>query len=90
MSSCTTELRGKRGRWKAGSRAKARGSGGSSPGMRSNTRMPGLPRAVMFRDSFASWLIPFLSEHFSRIVFSWEYSFDRALVEREHPDVVIQ
>jgi hypothetical protein len=50
----------------------------------------GLPREVMFRDSFASWLIPFLSEHFSRIVFSWEYSFDRGLVEREHPDVVIQ
>jgi len=50
----------------------------------------GLPRAVMFRDSFASWFIPFLAEHFSRIVFSWEYSFDRELVEREHPDVVIQ
>ncbi len=31
-----------------------------------------------------------ISEHFSGIVFSWEYSFDRVPVEREHPDVVIQ
>jgi hypothetical protein len=49
-----------------------------------------LPRAVMFRDSFATWLIPLLSEHFRRIVFSWQYAFDRELVERERPDVVIQ
>jgi alginate O-acetyltransferase complex protein AlgJ len=49
-----------------------------------------LPRAVMFRDSFATWLIPLLSEHFQRIIFSWQYSMDRELVEREHPDVVIQ
>jgi len=43
----------------------------------------------MFRDSFVSWLIPFLSEHFSRIVYSWENSFDHELVGRKHPDVVI-
>jgi len=49
----------------------------------------GLQRAVMFRDSFVSWLIPFLSEHFSRIVYSWENSFDHELVGRKHPDVVI-
>ena len=44
-----------------------------------------LPAAVMFRDSFATWLDPLLSEHFRRIVFSWQYTFDRDLVEREHP-----
>jgi hypothetical protein len=49
-----------------------------------------LPRAVMFRDSYASWLIPLLSENFSRILFSWQYTFDSEIVEREHPDVVIQ
>ena len=48
------------------------------------------PRAVMFRDSFATWLIPFLVDHFRRITFSWQYTFDRELVEKEHPDVVIQ
>ena len=48
------------------------------------------PRAVMFRDSFTTWLIPLLSEHFERIVYSWQHTFDRRLVEREHPDLVIQ
>jgi alginate O-acetyltransferase complex protein AlgJ len=49
-----------------------------------------LPRAVMFRDSFSSRLIPFLSEHFSRIVYQWQNDFDVDLIMREHPDVVIQ
>jgi hypothetical protein len=47
-------------------------------------------RAVMFRDSFSSRLIPFLSEHFSRIVYQWQNDFDADLVRRERPDVVIQ
>jgi alginate O-acetyltransferase complex protein AlgJ len=47
-------------------------------------------RAVMFRDSFGSRLVPFLSEHFSRILYQWQTNFDPALVRREHPDVVIQ
>ncbi|QEH31654.1 hypothetical protein OJF2_01190 [Aquisphaera giovannonii] len=49
-----------------------------------------LPRAVMFRDSFCSDLVPFLSEHFRRIVYAWKYTMDQELVERERPDVVIQ
>jgi alginate O-acetyltransferase complex protein AlgJ len=48
------------------------------------------PRLLMFRDSFASWLIPLLSESFSRSLYSWQYTFDREIVERERPDVVIQ
>jgi hypothetical protein len=56
------------------------------------TEIPGstLPRAVMFRDSFTSWLAPFLSEHFSRIVYLWQNDFDADVVLKEHPDVVIQ
>ncbi|HZR26841.1 MAG TPA: hypothetical protein VFA59_24820 [Vicinamibacterales bacterium] len=56
------------------------------------TEIPGspLPRAVIFRDSFVSQMVPFLSEHFSRAVYAWQNDFDAALVEREHPDVVIQ
>ncbi len=50
----------------------------------------GLPRAVMFRDSYAIALIPLLSENFSRIRYTWQYTFDREIVERENPDVVIQ
>ena len=49
-----------------------------------------LPRAVMFRDSYATWLIPLLSENFSHILYSWQYTLDHEIVERERPDVVIQ
>jgi len=51
---------------------------------------PALPTAVLFRDSFADALIPFLSESFSRIVYVWERDVDPAVVESETPDVVIQ
>lgn len=56
------------------------------------TEIPGstLPRAVVFRDSFASAVAPFLSEHFSRVVYLWQYNFDADAVLAEHPDVVIQ
>jgi hypothetical protein len=49
-----------------------------------------LPRAVIFRDSFTSRLVPFLSEHFSRAVYLWQNDFDAGVVSEEHPDVVIQ
>jgi alginate O-acetyltransferase complex protein AlgJ len=51
---------------------------------------PSLPRAVIFRDSFTSRLVPFLSEHFSRVVYLWQNDFDAAVVTNEQPDVVIQ
>jgi hypothetical protein len=49
-----------------------------------------LPRAVIFRDSFGSRLVPFLSEHFSRAAYFWQNDFDAEVVLREHPDIVIQ
>ena len=56
------------------------------------TEIPGstLPRALVFRDSCFSRLAPFLSEHFSRVVYLWQHNFDSEDVRREHPDVVIQ
>jgi hypothetical protein len=53
---------------------------------------PTLPRAIMFRDSFGSALIPFLSEHFQRILYLWQepFQFDSEIIQRERPDVVIQ
>ena len=56
------------------------------------TEIPGspLPRALIFRDSFGSALIPFLSEHFSRAVYLWQYDVDPQIVAAERPDVVIQ
>ena len=35
-------------------------------------------------------LIPLLSENFSRVVYVSSRSFDRALIEREKPDIVIE
>lgn len=49
-----------------------------------------LPRAVIFRDSFTSRLVPFLSEHFSRAVYLWQNDFDAQVIEQERPDIVIQ
>ena len=45
---------------------------------RHRDRRPSLPRAVIFRDSFVSRLVPFLSEHFSRAVYLWQNDFDAA------------
>jgi alginate O-acetyltransferase complex protein AlgJ len=48
-----------------------------------------LPKAVIYHDSFGIGLAPFLCEHFRRIVTIRQDSFDAALIEREHPDVVL-
>lgn len=48
-----------------------------------------LPRAVIFRDSFANSLEPFLSERFKRAVYPWSFQVDWELIEREQPDLVI-
>jgi hypothetical protein len=50
----------------------------------------GLPRAVIFRDSFTTALIPFLSEHFSRALYLWEYDVNPEVIAAERPQVVIQ
>ncbi|HEX8145337.1 MAG TPA: hypothetical protein VF553_22405 [Pyrinomonadaceae bacterium] len=79
-------------------RMRSRPLGIESPGYSGNTRPrlvsersdAGLPRLVMFRDSFANNLIPFLDRHFSRIVYIWNDGFDPQLIETEHPDFVIQ
>ena len=67
------------------------------PPIAKETGDPGLPRAVVFRDSFSHELVPFLSEHFNRIVYIWPYPtalrkmrlFDKAVIEKEKPQLVI-
>jgi hypothetical protein len=56
------------------------------------TAIPGsdLPRLLMFRDSFASRLVPYISEDFSHAVYLWRNDFDTWEVEQARPDVVIQ
>jgi alginate O-acetyltransferase complex protein AlgJ len=55
------------------------------------TECPNAPigKAVVFRDSLMNKLIPFLSEHFGKVVYLWHQEFDPRVVEREKPDVVI-
>lgn len=48
-----------------------------------------LPRAVIFRDSYTYYLIPFLSENFSRVVYIWDYNLNKDFIEHEKPQVVI-
>jgi alginate O-acetyltransferase complex protein AlgJ len=48
-----------------------------------------LPRIVLFRDSFATGLVPFVAEHCSRCVFLWQKDVDRDVVLAERPDIVI-
>jgi alginate O-acetyltransferase complex protein AlgJ len=51
---------------------------------------PGLPRAVMYRDSMGIPLIPLLAENFSHIIFVSSRKLEPALIARERPDVVIE
>lgn len=51
---------------------------------------PEAPKLLMFRDSFAVYLIPYLSEHFSRSVYVWSPVFIPDIVTREKPDIVVQ
>lgn len=48
-----------------------------------------LPTAILFRDSFAIELLPFIAESFSRLIVSWQPNIDYILIQREKPDIVI-
>ncbi len=63
---------------------------GAYPQVATKLEILSLPKAVMFHDSFTDRLVPFLSEDFKRIVYVRRDSFDTRVVEREHPNVVIQ
>jgi alginate O-acetyltransferase complex protein AlgJ len=49
-----------------------------------------LPRAIMFRDSFADLLVPLLSENFARITYVWNHEIKMDLILKEKPNVVIE
>ncbi len=46
-------------------------------------------RLVIFHDSFIAAMIPFLSHSFERVALAWRQNWDKGLIERENPDVVI-
>jgi len=56
-------------------------------------KIPGLLNAVMFHDSFVHELKPFISEHFSRILYIWDrlgMKFYTDIIKREKPKIVIE
>lgn len=46
-------------------------------------------KAIFFRDSFANSWFAYLGQHFKEVIYIWHYEWDRSLIEREKPDVVI-
>jgi len=48
------------------------------------------PTAIMFHDSFTCFLRMYLSCNFSKIGYFWQPNFDRALLLKEHPKIVLQ
>src|ERR1700677_1316312 len=54
------------------------------------TRNPdGVGKAVLFRDSFAEAWMPFLGYHFHEVIYLLQPEWNKQLLEREKPDVVI-
>jgi hypothetical protein len=59
----------------------------ASPRLTLNEKTSG--KAIIFRDSFAGCWYSFLGQHFREVLYVSHYDWDRALIEREKPDVVI-
>lgn len=46
-------------------------------------------KAMVFRDSYANYLLPYLNKHFKTCTYVWTYNFMHEMIEEEKPDVVI-
>lgn len=46
-------------------------------------------KLIMNRDSYSNFLIPFMSEHFSRSIYLWTPKFNAEIIKQEMPDIVI-
>lgn len=55
-----------------------------------NQREPRAPRAIVYRDSSARWMLPFLATGCSWSAWLWKATLDFELIERERPDFVVQ
>jgi alginate O-acetyltransferase complex protein AlgJ len=58
--------------------------------VRAFTCPDGGPKVVMFHDSFGGALLPFLSQSVGRLVATEFGRFDKELIERERPDLVLE
>lgn len=46
-------------------------------------------KAVVFRDSYSRSWYDLIGQHFHEVLFIWQYDWDRAFLDREKPDLVI-
>ncbi len=46
-------------------------------------------KILIFRDSFTQALRKYLNETFNECVYIWDYTFNKALIEKEKPDIVL-
>lgn len=48
-------------------------------------------KVIVFRDSFSSNLLPYLSESFGEVIYIWDHNMNKytELIEKEKPDIVI-
>lgn len=46
-------------------------------------------KLLMFRDSFGSYLVPFLNLQFDETIYVWNYIFMHKLIEHEKPDIIV-
>jgi len=60
---------------------------GTEPQVTENPDKPA--KVVVFRDSFAIALMKFLGCSFNRVVYVWQQNWDKRIIEREKPDIVI-
>jgi hypothetical protein len=47
-------------------------------------------KVLVFHDSFTTALVPFIKESFGETVFIWKPNFNKTLIEKEKPDIVLQ
>ena len=45
---------------------------------------------IVFRDSFSTYILPFLSLHYRKVVYIWSSQVDYKLIEKVKPDVVMK
>jgi SAM-dependent methyltransferase len=55
-----------------------------------NHLKPEAPRMLVYRDSSARWLLPFLASACSWSAWLWQATMDFGLIESERPDLVVQ
>ena len=53
------------------------------------TNLKDQPRMLLYRDSFAEYLHPYLAEHFSRTGVSWSRQLNDKRILQEKPDIII-